>query len=290
MIHVLYDHGDERPAAGLTVAQIRAARSDPAGVLWADLEAPSAAERASLLGQAFGLPPATDDLLLELGGAVVPLALPGCALVPLRSSAAHAPSPGTVATPAAGILGLYLGANFVITLHADPWPLLATLRDSVASGNASMSHGASQLAADILSLIVRHDRQVTDAAAAALERLGQRRGDAATLAQLATVRGQLAALRREVRQQRQAALWLAVDAGSPVAATGRTAFGLLAQALASQAERIEDLLAAATRLAEQQRLHLQWQTARWLRIIALLLVALSMTAWAVAASVFALWR
>ncbi len=281
MIHVLYDHGDERPASGLTTAQIQAARLDAAGVLWADLEAPDAAELARILGEAFRLDVATGRLFLEYGGAAEPVGLAGCALVPLRSSAAHTPALDQVSRPNAGTLGLYLGSNFVISLHAEPWPLVAALRQAVAAGETSMAQGTAVLAAEIMWRIVRHDREVADAAAAALSRLGRQSGGE-TAARLTRVRGDLVALGREVRQQRKAALWLARDPASPIGASDRGTFALIEQALSSQLERTEALLAEAARLAELQRLAIQRHSTRSLQVIAALLLALWLTVGAIA--------
>lgn len=292
MIHVLYDHGDERPATDLTPAQVRAARLDAAGLLWIDLEAPSEDELSAILKQALDIHVPVGQLLAERCGSVAPMVFDSCALVPLQSSDVRPPTAELTPIPERSTLGLLIGGNYVITLHAEPWPFVTHLREALANGTGPMPKGRDGLVAEIMALLIRHERQRLETASAALARLHQRRGvapDGEFVGRLVAVRNQLAALQADLEQQIHVARWLADEGASPITASGRVYFSLVSQALGSQRERAACLLRAAGHLADGQRTLLHGQMVRWIRALTMLWLMAMLGAVTLAASALVIW-
>jgi hypothetical protein len=129
MIYSFYEHGGDQPATGLGAAQIAGASRDPAGTLWVDLEAPTAAERTSVLAEALGFERADFPGL----GTDAAQGL----LVGPRHSRLVARVPGDQGSFAA--LVLYVSPNVVVTEH----PGLPALHDMRTRADTALPDGGA---------------------------------------------------------------------------------------------------------------------------------------------------
>jgi magnesium transporter len=224
MIHTLYFHGDEVPAAGLTPAQVRAALSDAAGVQWVDLENPSAEDAASVLGEVFGFHPLTIEDCLndeqrpkldDFGDYVFVVARAQTRemLVTGRDDAIE--------------VDLYLGRNYVVTVHEDPLPTIAALREAAGRDARLLARGADRLAALCLEHLADGIVDALDHVDAELEAIEDalfNRPDPTVVNRLFQVRHQLVTMRRVVGPQREVINRLAWDSFTPVRPESRLYF------------------------------------------------------------------
>jgi magnesium transporter len=224
MIHTVYHHGDEHPATGLTPAQIRAARSDAAGMLWVDLESATAVEAQQVLGDAFGFHPLTiDDCLndeqrpkLDDFGSyifVVDRAQTRSMLEAGRDDAVE--------------VDIYIGPNFVVTYHTEALAVLTMLREAAVRDQRLLARGADRFAALCME-------QLADDLVAGLDYVDDElesiedslfvRPEPTVVSRLFRVRHQLVTMRRMVGPQREVMNRLAWDAFAPVRAENRLYF------------------------------------------------------------------
>lgn len=211
MIHTLYYHGEEQPATGLTTAQLRAALSDAAGVLWVDLEGPGADEAEQVLADVFGFHPLTiDDCLNEeqrpklddFGNYV---------FVVSRAQTREMLEAGR---DDAVEVDLYIGPNFFVTFHAEPLPAITALRDACARDVRVLTRGADRLAAQCLEALADAIVDGLDHIDARLEEIEDalfHRPEPVLVNHLFQVRHQLLTMRRVVVPQREVVNRLAWD-------------------------------------------------------------------------------
>jgi magnesium transporter len=224
VIYSTYYHGEERAATDLTEAQIRAALADPAGVLWVDLEAPADEEARRLLGGVFHFHELTiQDCLgeeqrpkLEDFGSYVFLVL--------HSPMAHDQDDWLVDTAE---LDVYVGRNFVVTVHLQAMPVLTEHRRAVTRDARALALGADRMAANLLDHVAGAYLELLDDLDEALEVIedevfSQPRPD--TIARLFQIRRQLVTLRRLVAPQREVLNRLAWDSFAPVRVENRLYF------------------------------------------------------------------
>jgi magnesium transporter len=200
MIRSLYYHGDENLAADLTRKQLRAARADPAGVLWVDLWSLDD-EAGQVLSELFGVHPlyveacrAADQRprLEDLGAyAFVVLRLPGRG----DSHGGHAPS---------AEVDLFVGANYLVTCHLQPVPALEALRSAALRDSRLLASGADCLAGHSAAALAGEARAVVGEAASRVESLGlstEKAGTGDACRQLTEARLDLGRWRRQLLAQ-----------------------------------------------------------------------------------------
>jgi magnesium transporter len=283
MTNVLYHHGDDVPATGLSAGQIRVARGDPAGVLWVDLDAPTSQEAESILSGVFGFHP----VAVAACAATPPqaglidfqhhlfLAIPTLAAAPESAAAFDL-------TATTG-LGLYLGSNYLVTAHRQAVPAVTTLYQRLSTDSPALARGSDRVAADLLAELACQGRERIEAFARELQDVESRtftQPKAADLERLLDLDRQLAAATRVVAHQREAVRQLTEAQLAPVRADSRPYFAAVGATLDSHTERVADLRAATAALtAAHQALLIagpRWDR-RWLAIL-LLALALGLLA------------
>jgi len=223
MIHTAYFHGDDQPATGLTVRQIKAARRDPASALWIDLDRASAAEEERLLS-ALGSQPAW-AVLTELA-ASPPFEARGAA------------QPGGPGALRAYPLDVWIDGPMFVTRHAHdsdvvrrlaerlqphggalaggPALLLAALGEALADGYASaMQPSDAAMSGRVLAQRAGEIERAAAQATAAFGELGARlaRAGGAGADALASATGRLASLAETAAEEADVAAGAAATAG-----------------------------------------------------------------------------
>lgn len=316
MIHSFYHHGDEVPAAELSLAQIRAARGDPAGMLWIDLEAPTAQELQATLSDTFRFHPLTVAACLaatpqpELGDygsylfltphlaaadaptppAATP-ALPAAVTVAGGSPPIPRPLPPKkgkggmeeaeatiIAAPRSPVLGLFLGSNYVVTVHQGALPTVTALRTVVASDVEQLAAGADRFAAGLLEQAAEEHRlriwSLSDALTALTAEMCAHAGPV-TVRRLVALRWDLAEARLAMQRESDVLRTLAEAALAPVRAENRLYYRAVHHGLRTTIGQAEALYQQSEALSGAQLVVVVSEMNRTMRWLALALTALA---------------
>lgn len=281
MIYSVYFHGEEQAATGLTPAQIKAARADPAGVLWVDLEAPSAQEADGILRAVFGFHHLTiEDCLgdeqrpkIDDFGEYVFLVTHG----PMSRDEDE----WLVDTTE---LDMYIGLNYVVTFHHRTMPVMKEHQTAIERDARMLARGADRLAADLLEHVAGDYLNLLDELDEALEDIEDEmfsRPREDTVNRLFLVRRQLATLRRLVSPQREMLNRLAWDSFSPIRPESRLyfreAYDRLVRVI-DLTETLRDLASGALETYLSIVSNQLNQTMRWLAALSTIFLPLTLIA------------